>query len=62
MVEVTNALQPLPQRQLRIVPLDLVKEISATASVLRGRLKTTTKEILKHFQWRIGLFQFRDVR
>ena len=25
MVEVTNALQPLPQRELRIVPLDLVK-------------------------------------
>jgi hypothetical protein len=37
MVEVTNALQPLPQRQLRIVPLDLVKEISATASGLRRK-------------------------
>ncbi len=35
MVEVTNALQPLPQRQLCIVPLDLVKEVSATASGLR---------------------------
>jgi hypothetical protein len=37
MVEVTNALQPLPQWQLRILPLDLVKEISATASGLRRK-------------------------
>ena len=37
MVEVTNALQPLPQRQLRIVPIDLVKEIGATASGLRRK-------------------------
>jgi hypothetical protein len=37
MVEVTNALQLLPQRQLRIVPLDLVKEISATPSGLRRK-------------------------
>ena len=37
MVEVTNALQPLPQRQLRIAPLDLVKEISAAASGLRRK-------------------------
>src|SRR5258708_34882403 len=37
MVEVTNALQPLPQRQLRIVPLELVKEISATASGVRRK-------------------------
>jgi hypothetical protein len=29
MVEVTNALQLSPQRQLRIVPLDLVKDVVA---------------------------------
>ena len=37
MVEVPNALQPLPQRQPRIVPLDLVKEIGAAASGLRRK-------------------------
>jgi len=37
MVEVPNAPQPLPQRQLRIVPLDLVKEIGAGASGLRRK-------------------------
>ena len=37
MVEVTNALQPLAQRQLRIVPLDLGKEIDTTASSLRRK-------------------------
>ena len=37
MVEVTNALQPLPQGQLRIVPLDLVKEIRTAPSGLRRK-------------------------
>jgi len=37
MVEVASAPQPLPQRQLRIVPLDLVKEIGAGASGLRRK-------------------------
>ena len=37
MVEVANALQPLPQRQLRIVPLDLIKEIGTAASGLRRK-------------------------
>ena len=37
MVEVTNALKPLPQRQLRIVPLDLVKEIRTAPSGLRRK-------------------------
>jgi hypothetical protein len=37
MVEVPNAPQPLPQRQPRIVPLDLVKEIGAAASGLRRK-------------------------
>ena len=37
MVEVTNALQPLPQRQWRIVPLDLVEEIGTAASGLRRK-------------------------
>ena len=37
MVEVTNALQPLPERQLRIVPLELVKEIGTAASGLRRK-------------------------
>jgi len=37
MVEVTNALQPMPQRQLRLVPLDLVKEIGTAASGLRRK-------------------------
>jgi hypothetical protein len=32
-----NALEPVPQRQLRIVPLDLVKEIGAAASGLRRK-------------------------
>jgi hypothetical protein len=37
MVEVTNALQPLPQREWRIVPLDLGKEIDTMASGLRRK-------------------------
>ena len=37
MVEVTNALQPMPQRQLRLVPLDLIKEIGTVASGLRRK-------------------------
>jgi len=35
MVEVPNAPEPLPQRQLRFAPVHLVKEICATASGLR---------------------------
>ena len=37
MVEVANARQPVPQRQSRIVPLDLGKEIDTAASGLRRK-------------------------
>ena len=37
MVEVTNSLQPMPQRQLRLVPFDLVKKIGTAASGLRRK-------------------------
>ena len=37
MVKVPNASEPLPQRQWRIVPLDIVKEIGAAAGGLRRK-------------------------
>jgi len=37
MVEVTNTLQPMPQRQLRLEPLDLVQDFSTAASGLRRK-------------------------
>ena len=37
MVEVPNVLQPLPQRHLRIVPLDFIKEIVTAVSSLRRK-------------------------
>jgi len=37
MVEVANSLQPMPQRQLQLVPFDLVKKVGTAASGLRRK-------------------------
>jgi hypothetical protein len=47
MIDVTNALQPLAQRQCLIVPTDVVNEIDTTAS--RPRRKSVLDQLHNYF-------------